>query len=283
MEELEGGVALATEEFMTIGVFSRRTWLSPKALRLYERMGVLSPAIVDPATGYRRYTNDQLSDARLIRSLRQIDMPLDRIGELIRVSDAERAAILAEYWRSVEREIARQRFLSHHLQSLLTPHEGKPMFEVHVRDTDEVVVVTEQRYVAAAELTGWIQEALSRQHEAIGPHAQIAASFVIYHGEVTEDSDGPVEVCTPIPAEMVATASIPTRVETAHREAYVTLTRPQLEYPQILTAYRTVEEWAALHGRTLSGPAREIYFGDFSQDTMGVADVAFPIAAGTAI
>ncbi|MBO0744948.1 MAG: MerR family DNA-binding transcriptional regulator, partial [Candidatus Dormibacteraeota bacterium] len=38
---------------LTIGAFSRRSRLSMKALRLYERVGLLSPARVDPENGYR--------------------------------------------------------------------------------------------------------------------------------------------------------------------------------------------------------------------------------------
>jgi PPM family protein phosphatase len=39
---------------MTSGEFARASRLSPKALRLYDELGLLSPAEVDPVTGYRR-------------------------------------------------------------------------------------------------------------------------------------------------------------------------------------------------------------------------------------
>ena len=42
------------QPLLTIGVFARRSRLSPKALRLYERRGVLVPAHVDEDSGYRR-------------------------------------------------------------------------------------------------------------------------------------------------------------------------------------------------------------------------------------
>jgi hypothetical protein len=51
---------------MTIGEFSRRSQLSPKALRLYERLGLLRPVAVDQRNGYRRYHESQLYTARLI-------------------------------------------------------------------------------------------------------------------------------------------------------------------------------------------------------------------------
>ena len=36
----------------TIGAFARATGLSPKALRLYDGLGLLRPAMVDTVSGY---------------------------------------------------------------------------------------------------------------------------------------------------------------------------------------------------------------------------------------
>lgn len=46
---------MSTTARLSIGEFSRLTWLSPKALRLYERRGLLLPDLVDEYTGYRYY------------------------------------------------------------------------------------------------------------------------------------------------------------------------------------------------------------------------------------
>src|SRR5215831_15721980 len=54
-----------------IGAFARRSRLSVKALRLYDRQGLLTPAAVDPRTGYRRYLESQLLSARLIVLMRR--------------------------------------------------------------------------------------------------------------------------------------------------------------------------------------------------------------------
>jgi len=51
-------------DLMTIGTFAERTRLSPKALRLYDRLGLLPPARTDPLSGYRFYSEDQVAGAR---------------------------------------------------------------------------------------------------------------------------------------------------------------------------------------------------------------------------
>lgn len=53
-------------EEMSIGEFARRSRLSPKALRLYDGLGLLSPARVDELSGYRYYERGQLEQAGLI-------------------------------------------------------------------------------------------------------------------------------------------------------------------------------------------------------------------------
>src|SRR3954452_6026317 len=61
---------------LTIGQFSRMTYLSATTLRHYHAVGLLEPAEVDPATGYRHYTTDQLAAAHVIRRLRGLDMSI---------------------------------------------------------------------------------------------------------------------------------------------------------------------------------------------------------------
>ena len=55
-----------------IGESARLSRLSPKALHLYDELGLLPPARVDLDSGYRWYACGQLDQARLVASLRQI-------------------------------------------------------------------------------------------------------------------------------------------------------------------------------------------------------------------
>ena len=68
-------------------------------------------------------------------------------------------------------------------------------------------------------------------------------------------------------------------IRDAHREAYLRLTKAQVAFPQIASAYDHVSAWVTSPGLTLAGHPREIYFGDFAaarpQDE--VCDVAVPM------
>ncbi|TWG25712.1 MerR family transcriptional regulator [Actinoplanes teichomyceticus] len=71
-----------------IGEAARASGLTVSALRYYDGAGVLVPAAVDPATGYRRYTAEQIRAARLIAGLRRVGMPVAEIARTVR--DLER-------------------------------------------------------------------------------------------------------------------------------------------------------------------------------------------------
>ncbi|MFF5987704.1 DNA polymerase III subunit beta family protein [Prauserella flavalba] len=60
----------------SISAFARRVGLTPSALRFYDDCGVLAPARVDPLTGYRYYSDDQVERAVHLRGLRAAGVPL---------------------------------------------------------------------------------------------------------------------------------------------------------------------------------------------------------------
>jgi DNA-binding transcriptional MerR regulator len=266
------------ERLLTIGAFARRSRLSPKALRLYDRLGVLVPAHVDEDSGYRRYAESQLETARLVALLRRIDMPLAKVAEVVSAPEADRARLVAEYWDTVEDRTASQRQLVAHLRIRLSRDErGYDMYDIQERDVPAQLVLTEQRHVHVQELAEWLGDAMGRLVQTAEEYGGAAAPvFVVYHGEVNEDSDGPVEVCVPVESEVPGRA---TRAEPAHREAYTRITKAQVEFPQILSAFEAVEGWIRSEGRTISGAPREIYFADWdaAAPTEKVCDIAFPV------
>ncbi|AUG75464.1 hypothetical protein CFP65_0501 [Kitasatospora sp. MMS16-BH015] len=99
-------------ELLTIGAFARVTRLSPKALRLYDELGLLRPAEVDPVTGYRRYAPGQVERARLVAWLRRLGMPLARIRLVLELEPIRAAGEVAGYWQQVVAETAARQDLA---------------------------------------------------------------------------------------------------------------------------------------------------------------------------
>jgi DNA-binding transcriptional MerR regulator len=92
---------------ISVGEFARRSRPSLKALRLYDELGVLLPARVDQASGYRYYHTAQLDEARLVVMLRRLQLPLAVIKELLARDPADAATRIAEHWRGAEAHTTR--------------------------------------------------------------------------------------------------------------------------------------------------------------------------------
>jgi DNA-binding transcriptional MerR regulator len=277
-------VSVDGDGLLTIGVFARRAWLSPRALRLYEQQGLLVPAAVDERTGYRWYRPDQLHTARLVARLRRLDMPLARIAEVVAANDKDPQAavgLLDAYWTDEEHRVAARRELVGHLRIRLLGEEGDlSMYSVQVREVPQQTVLTEQRHVRVQELPAWVDEALGRLLRASAGHGDgaVGPCFIVFHGEVNEDSDGPVEICLPVERDPGRPLDAAVRSEPAHREAYTRITKAQVGFPQILSAFDAVRLWSEREEIVPSGSPREIYFADFANAAPHdeVCDVAMP-------
>ncbi len=103
----------------SIGRFARRTGLSVGALRHYAEIGLLEPAVVDAATGYRYYQRDQAETARLIGTLRDLDVGLPAIAAILAGTDADRERAIRDHLARTEAAAWRLQRLAHRLRMLL--------------------------------------------------------------------------------------------------------------------------------------------------------------------
>jgi DNA-binding transcriptional MerR regulator len=268
---------------LTIGEFGRRSGLSVKALRLYEVSGLLPPARVDPATGYRRYAADQLERAQRISLLRQLDMPLAVVAEVLAGTDEEALIRLDRWWRAQEAAAdARRGTLSYVRERFARSESGeRPQHPVHRRRVPAAKVAT----IRADADQQALVETLRRAEWEIRAHLEASGAvttaehWLLFHGFVTPDSEAPVEVCVPFTGAVEPAGRIAVRVEAAHTQIYTTVTRDDCYYPRIMYAYDALQEHRATACVAEAGPPREIYLAAW-HDIAGTdpfVDVALPI------
>lgn len=113
------------EDFYGIGRLARMSGLTVSALRFYDGAGVLTPAFVDPHSGYRWYTGDQVVVAQLICGLRRTRMPVPDIKQIVTSRHIpERVdALLAAHLERLEQGLADARQQLSDIHSLLTTKE----------------------------------------------------------------------------------------------------------------------------------------------------------------
>jgi DNA-binding transcriptional MerR regulator len=109
---------------LTVGVVARRSGLTAKALRHYDRVGLLRPAAVAKATGYRLYTSDQVAQARLVQLLRSLDLPIDQVRAAVAAWDNGDTATVAElirrHRRLLDARVTRLRGALHRIDHVLS-------------------------------------------------------------------------------------------------------------------------------------------------------------------
>jgi DNA-binding transcriptional MerR regulator len=268
-------------DLMTIGAFAGRSRLSPKALRLYDRLGLLPPARTDPVSGYRFYSEDQVAGARLIGLLRRLGMPLPAIADIAGRPPGEAAEAIAGYWAGVEAATADGRVLVSYIQATLTGAD-MPRYEIQTRAIPERTLLSISRHLHAAEADAFFGDAFARLRSAAPGIAGIAGCpFLVFYGEVSDDSDGPVELCRPAAAaaDPEATAGIQRRVEPAHDEAFIRIAMKDMGWPALAPAADALEAWIREQRREPAGALRQVLIADqrtAAPDTP-VCDLSVPL------
>jgi DNA-binding transcriptional MerR regulator len=267
---------------LSIGEFARRSGLSLKALRLYDARGLLPPVRVDDASGYRYYAPDQLERAHTIALLRRLDMPLTTIADLLTEPPERVGVTLRGWWQERRRDLSER---GPELELVLTSLGSDTSLEATGRfGVDDVVVASQparsvatiQQHVLQAELVPTIMADVTelRAFLAAGGASFGAEYWVLFHGAVGFDGDGPVEVCVPYEGLVAPAGPVILRHEPAHTLAYVPVTAADCRYPEIIGAYVALETW--LVGRATVGAVREVYPVPWSDDGV-VVHVAQPI------
>lgn len=270
---------------MGIGEFARLSRLSVHALRRYDEMGLLPPRRVDAASGYRWYAAEQLEQARLIAALRQLDMPLARIKAVAGLPGAAVAAEIAGWWADAEAGHTARRELTGFLIDKLNGKRSV-MYDVSVRTVPARNVLSLLRHLRWDEFVG-VAHDFSRRFGGIPRLEGVAgASFIVFHGEVSQDSDGPAELCRPVPAEIATelAAEFPDlvlRTEAEHEEAYVHLARDGRQTPsaQSMLVLESLLAWAAEQHRRPGGSVRQVFTAGGPSAGGLACDFAIPLAA----
>lgn len=216
---------------ISIGEFARRSRLSVKALHLYDELGVLRPARVDSASGYRYYDVAQLDGARVVAMLRELGLPLATIKGLLVCEPADAADRIAALWREAEAAHESHRELANHVVTLLGGKRSSSMYEVSTRAMPRRTLLCVKRHVDEQGAWAFGKEFIGILRDRPLPRmdGREGAMFCIFWGQVSADSDGPVEWCRPVPEATAETLAehypeLMLRVEPAHQEAFVALT-----------------------------------------------------------
>jgi len=256
---------------LTIGEFSKMTYLSVKALRHYHDVGLLEPADIDPSSGYRRYTADQVATAQAIRRFRDLDMPIDQVRTVLHAPDeGTRNQAILDHLATMQEQLERTQQTVSSLQSLLSSPTAPRPVDYRTLPATSALAIED---AIAFEDSAWIDAAFAELHAALDRDGRSAAGpdGALYSEAFFTEGAGqvvcfvPVTPSTPVPEHGRAHAlELPeTRVAVMLHEG------PFDDLDQTYGALGTVVHELGLGA---DGPIREVYVADDR------AEVCWPVA-----
>jgi DNA-binding transcriptional MerR regulator len=239
---------------LSIGEFARLTRLSVRTLRRYHEGGLLEPASVDPASGYRYYTSEQIPAAQVIHRLREVDVPLADVRRILAAEDpGVRAELLAAHLRRVEVELERTRAAAVSLRRLLAPETE--LLDVQLRAVAARTVAAISATVRLDEVVEWYADAMSELDAAVAGHEPLGPPGGRYDDALFTAGKGDVLVHRPV-------ADSPT----LGRVAPVTLPAVELAvtvhrgpHDDIDVTFGQLGAWVVDHALAVDGPVEETY------------------------
>ncbi|MGW5517604.1 MerR family transcriptional regulator [Nocardia africana] len=262
---------------VTIGEFAAMTHLSVKTLRRYHEGGLLEPSRVDEWTGYRYYHPSQIPIAQTIRRLRELDMPVREITDLLADRDEEhRTALLSTHLSRLEERLEQTRESVIALRGLLTERADTISVEQRTISARTVAAVTAR--LSLAEVLDWYGLAMAELDRALAASGRRAdgAPGALYDNALFADETGELTVYLPVddpPAHgRVAPLHLP--------ETTLAITVHSGSHAGIDITYGRLGRWVVEHGLAIAGPVHETYLvgpRDTTDSTRWRTQIGWPI------
>ncbi|WP_214414649.1 MerR family transcriptional regulator [Sphaerisporangium fuscum] len=245
--------------YLSIGDFSRATHMTVKTLRHYHRVGLLEPAAVDPYTGYRRYTTEQIPTAQVIRRFRDLDMPLEEIQAVLDAPDLRaRNERISSHLDRLEEELGRTQRAVTALRDLLAPPATAVPAAIELRSVAATPAAAISEVVDAADSASWLQGALGELYGILAAQDLVPSGPAggFYADELFTHHRGPVTVFVPCAGAIRPLGRVTSLVVPAAELAVITHSGPPADVDR---AYGTLATYVTRHALAVDGPIREYY------------------------
>jgi DNA-binding transcriptional MerR regulator len=244
----------------TIGDFAHLGRVSVRMLRHYDAVGLLLPARVDPATGYRFYTAAQLQRLNRLLALKDLGLTLDQVRVVL---DEKLSVEQLHGMLSLRRAELRQQILADESRLRRVEARLRAIEREGAMPTDEIVV----KPVPAVRVARLTATAASYGPEDIGPVIQpLYPQLMERLGRAGVAPSG-YGIATYEPAEgdqVVVHAGVTVAVEASPALAEAATIVHHGTMDDVDSTYQAVAAWIEANGYKQNGFAREVYlnYGD---------------------
>jgi DNA-binding transcriptional MerR regulator len=242
------------EAGLSIGEFSAVTQLSIRTLRHYHEIGVLSPVRIDAHNGYRYYAADQIPTAQVVHRLRQLELPLPEIKEILATDDLDRRAeLISAHLERLEGELDRTRAAVVALQQLLRA-AGEALV-VELRSVPKRTAAAISATVQRQDVSQWYDAAMTDLDAAVPPDRRLGPPGGRYANELFTEEAGDVMVFYPV-SEAAASGRVEVLLLPPVELAVTVHAGGHEDIPE---TYGRLGRWVTEHALAVAGPVHETY------------------------
>ena len=270
-----------------IGEFSRLCRVPVSALRYYADYGLLTPAEVDPESGYRYFSVSQLPRLNRILALKDLGLSLDDIQRFL--DDGPEAAELrgmlrlkhAEIGKRLTEEQARLARVEARLR-LIESEEAMPDQDVVLKTVEPYHVMCTREVIGEPQ---GVATMLMDAFAALGASgiAPVGPPFTRYHDEEFTPTNIDVEVAIPVMPDVTGEIATPagrmlTAADIPGGEMAVVVHDGPFE--ALDETYAAIGTWIAEAGYHIAGPPQEAYLREPTDTTPPLTEIRFPVTKG---
>ncbi|HWG25233.1 MerR family transcriptional regulator [Actinospica sp.] len=241
---------------LSIGEFATLTHLSVRTLRRYHEAGLLEPASVDAATGYRYYTAEQILPAQVvIYRLRQLDVPLAQVKAILATDDpCRRTDLVTAHLRRLEENLDRTKAAVVSLRELLRSADTLQL-PVQLRTLPPRTVAAIRSEVELDEVLDWYGTAVKELDTAVPATERTGPPGGRYANELFTEGFGAMTVFHP-----TGKVRESGRIESLELPAVeLAVTVHAGPHDDIDVTYGRLGAWVTAHAMAVDGPIHETY------------------------
>ena len=269
---------------LKIGEFAQIGQVSIATLRHYDQYGLLKPSALDPNTGYRYYSLDQLPRLHRIVAFKDLGFPLEQIAQLLEenlsLEQLQRMFQLkqAQIQQVIDMEQARLSRIAARLRQI--EQEGSmPAYDVRLKQVDPLLVATVRKIVSIEDDLGQQYERISNYLDQQGvQHPQVDLLLRYSRYELHDDGMyADVELAVPLPVSLPGNELVSVRTLPGGLMASTVHTGDALSLGQ---AYVALHRWIEDNRYQIIGPPRQVHLqrAEHTDPRHSVTELQFPVA-----
>ncbi len=264
-----------------IGEFARLNKVTVKALRYYDRLGLLKPEKIDPFTGYRLYSASQMPKLNRIISLKSIGFSLDEVTLVLDkgLTTKEIHTLLEIKCAEVREKVKHEQIRLSRLETMIKLYQEEAYnmtYNIVLKEIESLKVASTRAQIPSPSDQGHLWEILV---EHIGKYKVkiVPPCMVIFHSSDKKDGID-VEVIEPIEGALPETDKINVGMLEGVKSMACVVHEGSCN--NLHLAYQAITKWTEENNYVIDGPHRELYLkGEWNAESEDdyITEIQFPV------